>query len=65
MESLDPKFFGAHRDHEPAENWVVDLQGLTTTVHGEIDRIGLPGTKLTFSDATGKQQDSLTIAVRR
>jgi hypothetical protein len=28
MESLDPKFFGAHRDHEPARNSVVDLQGL-------------------------------------
>ena len=32
-------------------------------LYGKVDRIGLPGANLTFSDPTGKQQDSLGIAV--
>jgi len=32
-------------------------------LYGKVDRIGLPGTNLTFSDPTGNQQDSLSIAV--
>ena len=32
------------------------------TLHGKIDRIGLSRTSLTFSDATGKQQESQGIA---
>jgi acetate kinase len=35
---------------------------LERRLHGKVDRIGLNGTKLTFNDATGKQQDSLSIA---
>jgi len=29
--------------------------------HGSVDRIGLPGTNLTFSDSTGKQKGSLIL----
>jgi acetate kinase len=32
-------------------------------LYGKVDRIGLPGSNLTFSDPTGNQQDSLSIAV--
>ena len=32
-------------------------------LYGKVDRIGLPGTNLTFSNPTGNQQDSRSIAV--
>jgi acetate kinase len=35
---------------------------LERKLHGKVDRIGLSGTNLTFSDATGSRQDSLNIA---
>jgi acetate kinase len=35
---------------------------LKRTLHGKIDRIGLSGTSLTFSDQTGKRQESHSIA---
>jgi acetate kinase len=35
---------------------------LERRLYGKIDRIGLPGTNLTFNDPTGNQKDSLSIA---
>jgi acetate kinase len=34
---------------------------LEQKLHGKVDRIGLSGTKLTFSDSTGNQKDSLIL----
>ncbi len=34
---------------------------LVQSLHGSVDRIGLPGTTLTFSDATGDQKGSLVL----
>jgi acetate kinase len=36
-------------------------ESLERRLHGKVDRIGLPGTNLTFSDPTGNQPDSLSI----
>jgi acetate kinase len=34
---------------------------LKKSLHGSVDRIGLPGTNLTFSESDGKQEDSLIL----
>ncbi|MBZ0190132.1 MAG: hypothetical protein K8F34_00400 [Candidatus Kuenenia stuttgartiensis] len=34
-------------------------ESLERSFHGNIDRIGLPGTNLTFSDSAGNQKGSL------
>ena len=44
--------FALHQTVEPLERRLL----------GKVDRIGLPGTNLTFSDATGNQRDSRSIA---
>ena len=36
-------------------------ESLELSFHGSVDRIGLPGTKLTFTDATGNKKDSLSL----
>ena len=38
-------------------------EALTRRLHGNVDRIGLSGTTLTFSDTTGEQQDKRSLAV--
>jgi len=40
---------------------VSDRRTLEQSFHGSVDRIGLPGTNLTFSDSTGNQKGSLIL----